>query len=565
MKHHITVNGRRVLAVFLGALLILLTASPVLAYLFSANITVTNSGVAYSMLPLTVTMSNSNLVTQGYILSSGLDVRAETQAGSEMPVMLAADRTLYARAVGATSTYTDLYTTGNTAASAMSIVLGNGGYITRADDAALEPGSSFSLATPGYFDTDYVATVKTHYYKTGALKLITAADNTLTAVIDANTTKISQVASTNTIGFTGNWQTFTTDADGIYLSRVTLSKSATVGSPVGYMTIQTTAAGAPTGTIVATSGTGYDSSGLHWDFSPVYLSPNTQYAFVAGGYDGGNRWDVHYSNADPYADGRHSQNAAYDLIFYVKESIYVTAAGVTPGAHTPVTVSHSGAQLSINVDGVTTNTATAVAIPNNGNSWVFMGAYTPYLTSISLTVSGTEVLKYQPVTVISGTTMPDRAGAAQDGTITWGSNPAGITATIAGFSPSGSSSGAGTDDTTDHVPDTHTSGAWYAPDATALSSHFLYPIVSALAAMSTLNGARGFNEIQVWCFFALAFVAGMMILAWRVAPGHTGVLGFGMAFGACIVAVLGIWPWFMIVLMIIGVIFGLVTERSPSV
>lgn len=41
-----------------------------------------------------------------------------------------------------------------------------------------------------------------------------------------------------------------------------------------------------------------------------------------------------------------------------------------------------------------------------------------------------EVIWYQPVAIISGTTLPDRAGTAQNGIISWGTNPAGINTSV---------------------------------------------------------------------------------------------------------------------------------------
>jgi hypothetical protein len=45
------------------------------------------------------------------------------------------------------------------------------------------------------------------------------------------------------------------------------------------------------------------------------------------------------------------------------------------------------------------------------------------------------VLWFQPTTMISGTTLPDREGTAQNGTITWGSNPTGIAVNIGALLP----------------------------------------------------------------------------------------------------------------------------------
>jgi hypothetical protein len=56
----------------------------------------------------------------------------------------------------------------------------------------------------------------------------------------------------------------------------------------------------------------------------------------------------------------------------------------------------------------------------------------PYMTSYSETISGAQKLLYQPVTMISGTTLPDIDGT-QAGTIVFGTNP-NVSLTLGTFS-----------------------------------------------------------------------------------------------------------------------------------
>jgi hypothetical protein len=54
--------------------------------------------------------------------------------------------------------------------------------------------------------------------------------------------------------------------------------------------------------------------------------------------------------------------------------------------------------------------------------------------------NATSLVWYQPVTLISGTTLLDRQGTAQNGIITWGSNPSGVSVVVGALLPVSTSS-----------------------------------------------------------------------------------------------------------------------------
>lgn len=124
----------------------------VFATVFSATITITNtSATNYTYLPLSLTVNNDNLATQGYISSDGTDVQLY-QSPTLLKRMLVDDRTLFVlptlSAYGAASVD---FTTNNTVED-FDIISGYGGYITVADDADLEWGNSGNITISGYFD-----------------------------------------------------------------------------------------------------------------------------------------------------------------------------------------------------------------------------------------------------------------------------------------------------------------------------------------------------------------------------------------------------------------------------
>lgn len=74
---------------------------------------------------------------------------------------------------------------------------------------------------------------------------------------------------------------------------------------------------------------------------------------------------------------------------------------------------------------------------NNGTSWS-SGALADYnFKEYGGGSGGTEVLKlwYEPVTIISGSSLPDRSGCSHTGTINWGSNPSGLGISLGGIQP----------------------------------------------------------------------------------------------------------------------------------
>lgn len=64
---------------------------------------------------------------------------------------------------------------------------------------------------------------------------------------------------------------------------------------------------------------------------------------------------------------------------------------------------------------------------DNTNNWLFMdGNSMSYADNMTITVQGTQKLLYRPDSIIIGTTLPDESGNGNDGTFSWGTNPADV-------------------------------------------------------------------------------------------------------------------------------------------
>lgn len=168
-------------------LVVVFTVVAVFAAAYSApyTITETNSN-AYTMLGVSVSVGNQWLADNGFMEADALDTRIETLSGLEQPHMVADDRTLTAVVVPADSQTNLYFTTGNTDLTAMDIITGYDGYITVADDAALELGDGFEVEIKGYIDTT-AGSNKNLVFKNAAFKIYISAEGSIKAEITGGT------------------------------------------------------------------------------------------------------------------------------------------------------------------------------------------------------------------------------------------------------------------------------------------------------------------------------------------------------------------------------------------
>lgn len=405
-----------------------------------------SSGNTYSQLPIIATVNNNQLVFSGLISSSGLNSQVAL-SGITVPRMLTDSTTLFVSNILANTSNDFIYGTKDTPDTSMPIIVGNGGYITTADTAALEPGTAFSIVANGYLDTTAGAS-KNIISKAGALSVYVAptTSGTVNALIPSYSTLLTTTSAFYTYYSQPLWaQTFTTTSTTpITQAELYCVNTAFTSVVVG---LYATSAGAPTGTPLVTSNptNGSASSWVSIPFTAPYTPTNsTVYAVVVMSGTGGWGW----ANTNPYAGGKMysvtlggSNNitgttpyAANDFELKVDTNPWLQVAGVSSGVHT-ITVSETaaaGGTFSLQVDAGAASTVTSAgSVPDNGNAWVIdQSNVMPYMTYYTETVGGTEVVKYQPATIIIGTALPNLdSGGLYPGVITFGSNPAGITVT----------------------------------------------------------------------------------------------------------------------------------------
>lgn len=466
------------IAFYITLLIIMITtlATPVLASYY-ANISVTETaGNTYGNLPLSVSVDNTNLASNYYIRNDGLDTRVTMASGTELPWMVVDDKVMtVVPAVPPYSLGNYHYTTGNATIKNMDIITGQDGYITTADAEALEPGDNFSIETSGYVDT--TALGEDIFNKSGAVSLSVSptTSGTITAKINPGAgnvvkynylypsadvlTEIAQVFPSgshySTIDdpynslditdfvYTGN-TTFEKDRYGL---TSTILDSHDIISEVRVYFYAVVSGG---------------SGGYGYFIPHLYLNSTEQAGTqenVACGYQaalnqviskpGGGDWTVDdLNNLNVGMSIKCSTSGYFTELcqLYIKitytdvsvseDSISIT--GASSGDHT-YTTGYDGTYLYLQMDGdsswdgVKSKRIISYAVPsNNSNNWIWGSNATPYFNYIKEVVNGTEVLKYQPNNIISGTILPDRdtGDGTQNGTITWGTNPEGLTITL---------------------------------------------------------------------------------------------------------------------------------------
>lgn len=228
-------------SILLSLLALFLIAVPVLAA-YSASIQVATS-TTYTMLPIMVTMGNDNLATYNYTSSTGLDTRVQEEE-TDLPHMLADDKTIFAATVASGSTSNFTYVTEESALDDFYLMTGYGGKITIEDHADLELGDDFEIELDDvYVDTDS-GTSKNLVSKTDSFLLYVSDDQEISAVmypsiyytptgfVDPDTQWTDEANA-----YDNNTGTFSTEAAvGInsWSSYLELTRSSTLSNAVRY-------------------------------------------------------------------------------------------------------------------------------------------------------------------------------------------------------------------------------------------------------------------------------------------------------------------------------------------
>ncbi len=215
--------------------------------------------------------------------------------------------------------------------------------------------------------------------------------------------------------------------------------------------------------------------------------------------------------------------------------------------------------LAIYIDDVLKDSASVASVPNNANDWVLtQNNVMPYMEFYKHTVGGTLIAWYQPVDIISGTTLPDREGAAQNGIFTWGNNPSGVAIAMSSLLPVGVTVPGEELVTPEVVGEiAPPSGMFFPDEATMGQGTILKPVAEMIADIGDTP------EWMVWWWFY--GISAIIVLAvtykflrhyWMA--GVAAVIITGLFFA------MGVLPWWFILINSMGVVGAAVMERTPA-
>ena len=611
----------------MAALAVMLLAAPVLAAYY-AEITVTESdGNSYDMLPVIADIDIDYLADNNFIESDGRDVRVKTGSGAEVPFMLVDDKALFAAPIANDRQNAFRLSTGNSLIDDYAIVTGDGGYVTIADHANLEPGDDFEIEFSGYIDTDTLSSitaptiataeasiensdVSTHNVDLPAsiaagdllLMFVTAAQHTKPAITitwpagwtelyyDEVTYATYGGAYKIATGAEGSTVDFTTDVTCCSAHR-TYRVTGFYGAPeaeYGEPAVTSTpdppsiSPSWPTSNCLFMAGvhgrtdktvnnypSGYTDGGTtgeNTEYSRVYTAtwktaeaatedPPT---FTMSGSVSFATWTVAIRGA-PVGDGVYKAGVFSifkDTAGYYSAAMLNYGKTVTtslPSGDYVIIIGADGSDLYIKIDGDTKDTESlaGASVPDNSNDWTIA---LPYCDYFKLTTSDTLRLTYDPDDIISGTTLINETDAGTyDGTITYGSNPAGITVNMSGletYETSYPTDAAGSQDII-----RPTTAPLFDVDLDRLSHNPIQPIVALIA--NTTNS----TERLVWLAgaFVLLFVI-LLVVLWKTEGQITFTAFAGLGF--CIIAyILGIFPLWTIIVFAIGAVASFIWER----
>jgi hypothetical protein len=542
----------------------------VFAYLYRAAIAVTESnGTAYSMLPIMVPSNNDWLADNGFMQADALDTRVETLGGLAKPHMVTDNMTIFASLIPASSQTNLYFSTGNSDLVTMDIVMGYGGYVTVADHADLEFANNFSVNL-----TDVNSGIGRIIGKGEAWGLYRSSSSNVTGAILSLTSQTGVSSSTEMYsGYrTRAGQHFTSyPISYIYSVEAYIAKS---GSPTGTanLTIRKASDDSVIGIIgsvnVSTLGA---AAWIKFDTTPV-LNPVAQDIYVCVEYNGGDAGNkIIVSDNTPssisgvfaYYDGSWHDGATYDTSIKIVSSSLFVSSSITLGTNDYI-LNANTTNLTLIVNGAVSDTIAlgAVSVPNNANNIIIGSSAVSYIESVSITTGGTLRATYAPTSMIIGTNLPNNSTpGSYNGTFTWGANPAGIAVTLGGLVSSGQPDVGSTSSPSpnDRLPESG-GGDWFGEPAVAgsLLTNPLRPFVTLVSDNTTLT------ELQTWRWMGLIVVLLVTAIAVKTVPRHLIIACIAAGVATVAMVVLSIWPLWALAMLVLYVVGGVISERSPS-
>lgn len=454
---------KRILSSLVLAVLLLVSVSgtALASWVFAFPINVADTGAtARTYVPVLTGITGSSLVDSGYITATGTDTNMQIGSTS-VPFMLSTTQiaTVVPTLGAGSQAGFNLYTGYSPVQTVFSIITGTDGYITVSDDADLELGDDFEIELSGYIDTSS-GDDKNLVFKVGSVIIFISAAGEITASLmgegsatyeelvpnaEGDYTNITSVSGAST-----HWEavddppaspddsgSFVYDSDtaenkDVYnLEDGSIPPDAVVTSVTVYYRFKTVSNPySSTARPYLRLGTDETVGTQESDGSGSYVSKNETLARPGGGdwaFSDIEDLQVAIGLSKVPSATRTDCTQVYVRINY-NSGLSVTVTDISSGEHT-VKVYADGTDLGIIVDegeaGEVSDTTLldGASVPDNANDiTINQNNVMPYFDYLKWTVSDTLIAWYQPVAMITATTLPDRQGDAENGTITWGEN-----------------------------------------------------------------------------------------------------------------------------------------------
>lgn len=532
------------LIVSLGMLGLLAGVALAASYSYYFPITITDtSGSARSNIAVLTNVQSSTIYSSGYMTSTGTDTNMQSGSDSVSYMLSTTQVPVFVSSLPANGQVTcNLYTGYSPVQTTFDVMVGNNGYVTITDWTGGEPGDDFEYELSGWVDTSD-GSGKYLIHKEDAFQVSVSDDEEITALIydglswtSPNSVSDPESAwgdDTNTYdNDTGTWA-YTTAAVGVgaYSDYLVFSPASAVDANA----IRYYVAGEDAGEKIDIDA--YYDSAWHDVSEDTFTSSTWQKVDFA---------DLTEESVSQFRIRFY--NVTTQTIFSIYEVdigqyLSVTATGVSSGEH-KVEAYADGSDFKIEIDDSVEDTISlsGASVPNNSNDWKLMqNNAVPYMEYYKYTYGYGGQLRvwYQPTAMITSTTVPDREGTAQDGTITWGSNSDitityGATGSSATSILTGTSAELGFDAPTMPMPD-----EWYST-AGSLSSLPMYESLNLVANSTGIPLQTIYMGILIST--ALALATYMTILT-RSAIGAAVIIGVFLIAGAA-ATIIPVWILF---------------------
>lgn len=423
-------------------------------FLFPITI-IDTSNTSRTNLPVDLGFAGQTLINSGYVVT-GMDTYMQS-GSSSVPHMIDTTNVLTfvpSLPSGGQVTY-NLLTGYSPSQITLPIIVGNNGYVTVNDTAALELGNNFSIVWYGYLNT-LAASTKNVINKLDAINLYvnaSVAGNVTSTIVAADNSSSVDVytagAGDNTsipelFGAPTHWQAVNlSDGDTSYVGTQTdvgiyyqdtytitspgLPSYAVIDDVIVHINWENTDGAGNNGVKAVVRLAGTDN------VSNLFTATGAGYNTVSAslGKPGGGAWTL--------ADLTTLQIGVQVTTSGIGRDTRVSYVYATIGYHVPVSVSKSGVAsgehlIKLVGDGVNYNlyiedmtTPISIApigagVPNNANNYLlFQTNVAPYTYAFTVNISGVEKLKFRPTSMPVSTQLLDLAGT-KNGDITFGSN-----------------------------------------------------------------------------------------------------------------------------------------------